>query len=55
MMKLNFVTLENGIEYLVMQEVKYNDVLPEPIKAILTTIPSNREAFSKFAAARSIK
>lgn len=26
MMKLNFVTLENGIEYLVMQEVKYNDV-----------------------------
>ena len=36
-------------------EVKYNDVLPEPIKAILTTIPSNREAFSKFAAARSIK
>ena len=40
---------------LVVLEVKYNDILPEPIKLILGTIPSNREAFSKFASARSIK
>ncbi len=36
-------------------EVKYNEFLPSPIAAILSTIPSARQAFSKFAACRSIK
>lgn len=33
----------------VVLEVKYNEILPESIAVILATIPSNREAFSKFA------
>ena len=40
---------------LLILEVKYNEILPEPIKLILSTIPMNRQAFSKFAACRSIK
>lgn len=36
-------------------EVKFNEVLPEVIAIILGTIPSCRQAFSKFAACRSIK
>ncbi|MBE6149936.1 MAG: polyphosphate polymerase domain-containing protein [Firmicutes bacterium] len=33
----------------VVLEVKYNEILPESIAVILATIPSVREAFSKFA------
>ena len=40
---------------LMVLEVKYNEILPEPIAIILGTIPSCRQAFSKFAACRSIK
>ena len=40
---------------LLVLEVKFNEVLPEAIAIILSTIPSNRQAFSKFAACRSIK
>ncbi|MBE6138562.1 MAG: polyphosphate polymerase domain-containing protein [Firmicutes bacterium] len=36
-------------------EVKFNEFLPESIAIILTTIPSIRQAFSKFAMCRSIK
>lgn len=39
----------------VILEVKFNEVLPEAIAIILTTIPMFRQAFSKFAACRSIK
>lgn len=40
---------------LLVLEVKFNEVLPEAIAIILGTIPSTRQAFSKFAACRSIK
>ena len=36
-------------------EVKFNEILPESIAIILTTVPSFRQAFSKFATCRSIK
>lgn len=36
-------------------EVKYNEVLPSHIANILSTVPSVREAVSKFAICRSIK
>ena len=36
-------------------EVKFNEFLPSPIAIILSTIPTARKAFSKFAACRSIK
>lgn len=39
----------------VVLEVKYNEILPESIAIILSTIPSNREAFSKFAYCNKIK
>lgn len=39
----------------VVLEVKFNDYLPEHISMILTTIPSFRQAVSKFALCRSIK
>ena len=39
----------------VILEVKFNDYLPANISAILTTIPSFRQAVSKFALCRSIK
>ena len=39
----------------VVLEVKFNEFLPEAIAIILTTVPSVRQAFSKFAACRSIK
>ena len=39
----------------VILEVKFNDYLPANIGAILTTIPSFRQAVSKFALCRSIK
>ena len=39
----------------VILEVKFNDYLPAHISAILTTIPSFRQAVSKFALCRSIK
>ena len=38
-----------------VMEVKYNEVLPLHIASILCTIPSVREAVSKFAICRSIK
>ena len=39
----------------VILEVKFNDYLPANISAILTTIPSFRQAVSNFALCRSIK
>ena len=39
----------------VILEVKFNDYLPASISAILTTIPSFRQAVSKFALCRSVK
>lgn len=40
---------------LLVLEVKYNEVLPESLAIILTTIPSIRNSFSKFAMCRGIK
>ena len=39
----------------VVLEVKFNEILPEPIAIILSTVPTARQAFSKFAHCRSIK
>ena len=39
----------------VVLEVKYNEVLPEQIAIVLSTVPMIRQAFSKFAICRSIK
>lgn len=39
----------------VVLEVKFNEVLPEAIAIILSTVPTFRQAFSKFATCRSIK
>lgn len=39
----------------VVLEVKFNEILPEAIAIILTTVPTFRQAFSKFSACRSIK
>ena len=39
----------------VVLEVKFNEILPEPIAIILSTVPAARQAFSKFAHCRSIK
>lgn len=39
----------------VVLEVKFNEILPEPIAIILSTVPMIRQAYSKFAACRSIK
>lgn len=39
----------------VVLEVKFNEVLPEHIAIILSTIPSCRKAISKFALCRSVK
>lgn len=39
----------------VVLEVKFNEILPEPIAIILSTAPTARQAFSKFAHCRSIK
>ena len=36
-------------------EVKFNEILPESIALILQTVPTFRQAFSKFAACRTIK
>ena len=36
-------------------EVKFNEILPTPIATILSTVPSFRQAVSKFAICRSIK
>ena len=36
-------------------EVKFNEILPESIALILQTVPTFRQAFSKFAACRNIK
>lgn len=40
---------------LVVLEVKFNEILPEAISIILSTVPMFRQAFSKFANCRSIK
>lgn len=52
-------TKEDGYKIIdddmVILEVKFNDILPYPIACILGTIPSTRNAFSKFAFCRSIK
>lgn len=39
----------------VVLEVKFNEILPESIAIILSTVPTARQAFSKFAHCRSIK
>lgn len=39
----------------VVLEVKFNEVLPEAISIILSTIPMYRQAVSKFALCRSVK
>lgn len=39
----------------VILEVKFNEVLPEHIAIVLSTVPMVRQAFSKFAICRSIK
>ena len=39
----------------VVLEVKFNEILPEAIAIILTTVPTFRQAYSKFSACRSIK
>ena len=39
----------------VVLEVKFNEILPEPIAIVLSTVPMIRQAFSKFAICRSIK
>ena len=36
-------------------EVKFNEILPESIALILQTVPTFRQAFSKFATCRNIK
>ena len=41
-------------DYLVL-EVKYNEILPEIIAIILSTVSLNREAYSKFATCRNLK
>lgn len=39
----------------VVLEVKFNEILPESIAIILSTVPMLRQAYSKFAACRTIK
>lgn len=39
----------------VVLEVKFNEILPEHIAKVLSTVPMVRQAFSKFAMCRSIK
>lgn len=39
----------------VILEVKFNEVLPEHIQTVLSTVPLTRRAFSKFASCASIK
>lgn len=41
-------------DYLIL-EVKYNEILPESIAIILSTVSLNREAYSKFATCRNLK
>lgn len=48
----NYNILEDGM---IVLEVKFNDFLPEVIGIILRTIPSIRNAFSKFAMCRMVK
>lgn len=49
---VNYNVLDDGV---IVLEVKFNDFLPEVIGIILKTIPSIRNAFSKFAMCRSVK
>ena len=51
----NFETFPVIEKDLTVLEVKFNEVLPETIAMILSTIPTCRQAFSKFAECRSIK
>lgn len=52
---------ENACTYSVIDdseivlEVKFNEILPEAIAIILSTVPTFRQAYSKFATCRSIK
>lgn len=39
----------------VVLEVKFNEILPEQIAIVLSTVPMIRQAVSKFAICRSIK
>lgn len=60
--RYNYDILEDGYsKYLVLGEkeivleVKYDEILPEHVKIILETIPSYRQATSKYAICREIK
>lgn len=60
--RYNYNLFDNNATYLdviennlVVLEVKYNEVLPAHIKVVLETIPSYRQAVSKFALCRSVK
>ena len=60
--RYNYDLFEEGIpEYRVMKpdevvlEVKYDNYLPEHIEKILESVPSYRQAVSKFAICRGIK
>lgn len=49
--KQTYKVLDNNKTIL---EVKFNEILPEPIANILSTIPMARQAFSKFSSCRDI-
>ena len=58
----NYQLFDNNINYYsvidddrLVLEVKFNEILPEPIAIILSTIPTARQAFSKFANCREYK
>ena len=52
---IEFPTYEVINDENIVLEVKFNEVLPEAISIILSTVPMYREAVSKFALCRSIK
>ena len=51
----NIISQEVIDNNLLVLEVKFNEILPEAIAIILKTIPTCRQAFSKFATCRSVK
>lgn len=51
----DFPTYEMTKEHEVVLEVKYNEILPEAIAVVLSSVPMYRQAVSKFALCRSIK
>ena len=51
----NIISQEVIDNNLLVLEVQFNEILPEAIAIILKTIPTCRQAFSKFATCRSVK